>query len=219
MTLLTQKAYAKRRRVTPQYVNKLVAKGVIRLVQGKVNPGQADRALQAQRRIGNLPRRKKKKGANAHGGGRPARSSAGKAAAAGTSATRSLTASRADREKWLAKQAELDYQRASGRLLPAGEVREAWSKAFARLRTAFRRLPRALADPLAKMASAPEVEARLLEEIDRHLAELAADPLGAIAAAAPPEGEGPLQTSAGAVPSTQYPVPGKAAPAAEGATA
>lgn len=216
MTLLTQKAYAKRRRVTPQYVNKLVAKGVIRLVRGKVNPGQADRALQAQRRIGNLPRRKKKKGANAHGGGRPAGTGG---AAKATSATRSLTASRADREKWLAKQAELDYQRASGRLLPAGEVREAWSKAFARLRTAFRRLPRALADPLAKMASAPEVEARLLEEIDRHLAELAADPLGAIAAAAPPEGEGPLQTSAGAVPSTQYPVPGKAAPAAEGATA
>lgn len=43
--LLTQAAYAKRRGVKRQYINRLVKQGIIKLKKGKVDPAQADRAI------------------------------------------------------------------------------------------------------------------------------------------------------------------------------
>lgn len=47
--LLTQTDYAARRGVSRQYVSKLVKEGVLPLIDGKVNPVQADAILEARR--------------------------------------------------------------------------------------------------------------------------------------------------------------------------
>ena len=46
---LTQSEWARKRGFSRQYVSKLVKKGVVRLVDGKVDPAQADAALEAVR--------------------------------------------------------------------------------------------------------------------------------------------------------------------------
>lgn len=46
---ITQQAYAKRRGVSKQYIGKLVREGVLPLVDGKINPAQADAILDARR--------------------------------------------------------------------------------------------------------------------------------------------------------------------------
>ena len=47
--LLSQSEWARQRGFSRQYVSKLVQKGVVRLVDGKVDPAQADAALEAVR--------------------------------------------------------------------------------------------------------------------------------------------------------------------------
>ncbi len=46
---ISQSEYARKRGFSRQYVNKLVKKGVVRLIDGKVDPAQADKALESVR--------------------------------------------------------------------------------------------------------------------------------------------------------------------------
>lgn len=191
MRLLTQKAYARLRKVTPQYVNKLVRQGRIKLRAGKIDPRTADTALAQFRperskiRLGKTRKPRKGKGKarkpraaaprsrNAHGGGRPAPGDPR------SNATQSLTRNRSEREGWAAKLAKIEYEKAAGNLLPKAEVLEAEQKKNANIRNRFRRIPRALAPLLAATRREPaEIEALLLEAVEEILLELAADPLG-----------------------------------------
>lgn len=211
MALLTQKAFAARIRKTPQYVNKLVTRGVIRLVKGKVDPKQALAAIAAQRRVGRVIKAKpRQKGSNAHGGGRPAGTGGAKGGPHGdrsASATKSLTFWRSRLEQAKAETAELELKKATGQLLPADQVRAAWTRALANVRTRLRRLPRALCHQLGGL-SAVEIDARLLEALDRELGEMARDPLGE-AVSRQPSAKSPCGRLQRTVPSTRYPVPSR----------
>lgn len=208
MPRLTQKQYARHIKRSPQYVNKLVRQGKVRLGRdGKIDAAQADRALAQTRERARTPGGgRPKKGSNAHGGGRPPRvrpAAAGPGAPARASATQSLTSARAADAAYQAKLRKLEYEKAVGELLPAAEVREAERRKNANLRTRFRRLPRGVAQRLAYTTRTPaEIERILLEAIDHELAELAADPLGTHPEApVAPTAEGTavpvVQTSAG----------------------
>jgi hypothetical protein len=173
--LVTQKEYARRRRCTPQYINKLVHTGKIVLVNGRVDVKKADAALQAWQRHG---RSKPGKSISAIAKAKPHRSPKPAQTAKAKSATRSLTEARAEREHYAALAAKLDYEKATGELLPRDQVLEAERRKNANIRTRFRRLARSLAPVLAQTSSPGEVERVLLEEIDYQLRELASDPLG-----------------------------------------
>jgi hypothetical protein len=176
--LVTQKEYARRRRCTPQYINKLVHTGKIVLVNGRVDVKKADAALQAWQRHG---RSKPGKSISAisHRSPRASRAEPRRSAEKKQkSATRSLTEARAEREHYAALAAKLDYEKATGELLPRDQVLEAERRKNANIRTRFRRLARSLAPVLAQTSSPGEVERVLLEEIDYQLRELASDPLG-----------------------------------------
>jgi hypothetical protein len=173
---MTQKAYAAHKRVSPQYINKLVRQGKIVLVRRKVNVRQANAAIAAHRRPGRVV-----KSANARKEVRSkrSRSRAEKGNAAKLpSATQNLTANRARYEAARAQTAELELARLTRNLLPAAEVLEAERRKNANLRARFRRLARSLAPLLHRATSPAEVEQALLGEIDLVLAELARDPLG-----------------------------------------
>jgi hypothetical protein len=45
MKLVTQRAYAASKEVSPQYVSKLVKEGIVTLENGKINPGLADKQI------------------------------------------------------------------------------------------------------------------------------------------------------------------------------
>jgi hypothetical protein len=182
-TLITQKAYAKRRRISAQYVNKLVRQGKIVLKKGLVDPAQADRAREHSRVV--TPRRKQR--GNAHGGGRPAGS--GGAGAKQNSATATLTKARAADAGYQAELRKLELGLRTGELVPAKEVLEAERRKNANVRLRFRSLARSMAPVMARTSTPAECERILLDEIDHRLDELAEDPLGSTAAA-------PLQTSA-----------------------
>jgi hypothetical protein len=186
MPLLTQKEYARRKGVTPQYVNKLARQGKIRLVGKKVDPKQADAALKAFRRAGRvIPALRRAKQKAAKPAARP------KAPLAAmpeprNSATRSLTAARAEREHYQAQMAKLDYEKAFGSLLPRDQVLEAERRKNANIRAKFRQLARSLAPRVSRVSSPAEVEYLLLSEIDLVLGQLAMNPLGIEEPPAPP---------------------------------
>jgi hypothetical protein len=204
MPLMTQKAYAKERGITAQYVSKLVGQGKIVLRNGLVDPVQADEARSPQRPSTSRPRHK---GSNAHGGGRPPRQQrANGNADAGdapvrSSETASLTKARAMDAGFQASLRRLEYMERTKQLLPAAEVLEAERRKNANIRLRFRGLARVLAPLMARTGSAAECERLLLEEIDHHLEELARDPLAsgiqAASPATPAPAEAAVQTAAG----------------------
>lgn len=184
--LLTQRAYARRKRVTPQYVSKLVRAGRIPLTDsGKIDPRKADAALAGARK---RPWRSKIANPEASA---PALSSAGERNA---SATTSLTAARATDQIYQARIRKLEYEKLVGTLVPAAEVLEAERRKNMNLRTRFRRLARVLAPRLVRAHTPAEMEELVLAEIDAQLAELAQDPLGLIPNDAAPVAAQPLAT-------------------------
>lgn len=186
MVLLTQKAYARRRRITPQYVNKLVRQERIVLKRGLVDPAQADRARKPIHAMAGRPR-KKMRGHNAHGGGRPARDPGASHKPNGSpSATRSLTAERTRDAGAQASLRELELKERTQELLPAAEVLEAERRKNSNIRLRFRGMARTLAPVMARTAAAADCERLLLEEIDHQLEDLARDPLVLVGPVAPP---------------------------------
>lgn len=198
MALLTQAEYAKRKGVTPQYVNKLVSQGKIVLVGRKVNPKQADAAIRAGHRPG-VARRKGRRALIARKGkskstqpraavphrSKPAKPLMSLKSDAQLSATKSLTAMRTENEKYKALTAKLDYERLCGQLLPKAQVLEAERRKNMNIRGRFRKLASSLAVVVARTTSPAEVQKLLLEEIDLVLDQLSKDPLET---AASPEG-------------------------------
>lgn len=189
MALMTQRAYAVHAGVTPQYVNKLVAQGKIRLIGKKVDSRQADAVRAAFRRAGRVvpaQRAKQGKTAKAAKQAKPRVQTSAKRSAPRpavekperNSATRSLTEARAAREHYQAELAKLDYERAVGQLLPRDQVLEAERRKNANVRARFRKLARSLAPMLARFTVPSECESFLLSEIDLVLQQLAGDPLG-----------------------------------------
>jgi len=196
MGLVTQKAYARSRRITPQYVNKLVRQERIQLKHGLVNPVQADRARQPVHAMTARP--KAKRGTNAHGGGRPARVNIpGPDSVQRPSATMSLTTARAADAGYQARLRKLEFEERTRALLPAAEVLEAERRKNANIRLRFRGMARTLAPLMARTAVPADCQRLMLEEIDHQLEELARDPLAVVGPIVPPPAPAPgVQTSA-----------------------
>lgn len=175
---ITQKQYAERKGVSPQYINKLVRESKIKLVGRMVDTRQADAAIKAWARAGRVvPARRSTKKIPANRVA--ARPRADKhPSQPRDSATRSLTAARADRENYQAKLVKLEYEKAVGNLLPREDVLEAERRKNGNIRAGFRRLARSLAPTLSRASAPAEIEQILLEEIDLILGQLARDPLG-----------------------------------------
>jgi uncharacterized protein with PIN domain len=180
MPLMSQKSYAEKVGVSPQYVNKLVSQGKILKVGKLIDSRQADKAIKAFARSGRVIAATRSTKAPARNSN--PRSASGKRAptisVVRDSASKSLTASRAEREHYQAQSAKLDYEQRIGSLLPAEEVLAAERRKNETIRTMLRRLPRSLAPSLARITDPGEVEQRLGEEIDGLLDRLSRDPLG-----------------------------------------
>jgi transcriptional regulator with XRE-family HTH domain len=193
--LLSQKEYAERKGVSPQYVNKLVRDGKIQLVDGRIDAKKADAALRVFQRPGRvIPAQRSRKPAkkatakkatrksaarpaNSHAEHKPRRAYSESSTKA-PSASRSLASARAEREMHMAELARLDVMERTGKLLPANQVISAEQRKNANFRTQLRKLARHVA-PLAKRArTEQEVESVLLEHIDQLLETFAKDPLG-----------------------------------------
>lgn len=194
--LVTQKAYADMRNISPQAVNKMVRAGKIFKVGNKIDVHQADSARVAFARVGTLKakpargrkaeKRPKKTAKLAH----RARTHAAPRRDPGHapepqlptsergSATESLTANRAVKEYWDARRARIDTEEREGKLLPVAAVLEAERRKNENIRNLFRQLPSTLAPIVKRLASEAEVRDYLQREIDFVLERLAKDPLG-----------------------------------------
>lgn len=181
MPKMTQVAYAKLIGVTPQYVNKLVSQGKIKRVGKLIDSAQANAAIKAFQRAGRLVQPRRAQAAHSDAGHRSAKRAAAAPKAEKQprySATRSITEARAEREHYQALAAKLDYETATGKLLPRDQVLAAERQKNENIRTMLRQMPRSLAPMLARLSGPAEVERALREEIDVLLARLADDPLG-----------------------------------------
>jgi hypothetical protein len=155
--LITQRAYAKLRGVSPPAVCKAVKTGRIRLVYGKIDPEQADREWAANTLgMGD-------KGPTGGNGGRPAGQVAGEAASPGGT----YSDQRAIHEGFKARLAQLDFERQSGKVLEGDKVRAAWFNNTRRARDMLLTIPDRLAPVLAGESDRFEVHRILLEEIRR----------------------------------------------------
>lgn len=102
----------------------------------------------------------------------PPSSPAQAAEAGGDRVGASYQQSRAVRERFMALQAKLDYERAIGRLLEATEVEHALSTTVTALRARLENLPEFLGAPLAAEQSEARCVALLRDYIDQALADL-----------------------------------------------
>jgi hypothetical protein len=186
MPRITQAAYAKRKGVTPQYINKLVQRGVIRKIGRMIDPKQADAAI---RRSSVSPERSKLRATGKKTSSSRPKKPTKKAQGSPKpdSATKSLTAAKAMRENFQAKIAELDYEKQIGNLLPREQVVIAEQRKNANIRTQFRKLARSVAPMLSRVSDPAEVENLLREEIDVVLNQLARDPLALQSEVASPD--------------------------------
>lgn len=157
--IITQAAYAKQRGVTPARINHLISKGVVILVNGKVDPDQADAAIEAAANP-----------AYAKAPGRPAKDRGP-----------SNYADAAAREKhFKALLAELDFKEREGELVNAAELRHELAAVFTVVKTSLRSIPAKVAQEVFHLALNAKAEREgvasifklMLKEIDVVLTEL-----------------------------------------------
>jgi hypothetical protein len=193
--LLSQKEYATRKGVSPQYVNKLVREGKIQLVDGRIDAKKADAALKVFQRPGRvIPAQRSRKATKKTAPKKSARKPATNSTRAHSehkprraytttsdkpqSATRSLASARAEREAHMAELARLDVLERTGKLLPADQVIAAEQRKNSNFRTQLRKMARHAAPLVKRARTEAEIEALLLEQIDHLLETFARDPLG-----------------------------------------
>lgn len=144
---VTRTQYARSRKITPQYLGRLIKSGRIPVnSDGTVNPRMVDAA-----RVRTVAPRVK-----------PERDS--------------YYQSRALRERYTAKMAKLEYEQATGRLVDADIVLEKVTQAFTNTRIRMRSVGRSLA-PLLEHRNVGEIEKLLNEAIDNALESLSEDVL------------------------------------------
>jgi hypothetical protein len=151
---LTQRAYARLKGVTPQYISSLVRRGVLPVGEGgKLNPSDCDRAMETIR-----PRMRP------HAGPKPT-----------SSERQSYLQSRAVSEHFRARLLRLEFERASGKLLDADTMLDKLTVAFSNVRVRLGALPRSLAPVLVNQPLTGTVERILSQAIDNALLVLSTD--------------------------------------------
>lgn len=82
---------------------------------------------------------------------------------------------REDKEKWLALQAELDYRKDAGELIPADKVKRQWETIAIKVQKAMLAIPARVSAILAAEADDFKVRQLLVKEINSSLSALASD--------------------------------------------
>jgi len=160
--LISQAEYARRRGVTPPRISHLVKSGVIILEDGKVNPEQADAAIEATINPGYAKRP-----------GRPAKGGA-------DTARLSYTEAATLEKKFSAALKKLDLEEREGTLINAAELQRELMALFATIKKRLRAIPSKTAPEVYGLAKAAKtqragcakINRRLLAEIDDALLEL-----------------------------------------------
>jgi|SRR5579859_5458290 len=160
--LITQSEYARSRGVSKQAIGKLVAKGVIPLIDGKIDPSVADLKL---RENVNPARSKAAAALDGAAGDEPAQKKPQQ-----SDAGRFFKA-RADREEAGAARELLELQKLQGTLVERDQVERALFEASRMLRDLVLNVPKRVAGDVAGMSSAPEIEQKLTAELRRALEE------------------------------------------------
>ena len=164
-TLVSQYAYARHRGISKQAVSKAVREGRIPLVNGKIPLEEADQ-LAIWTRPPTAPRtgrRRSKRPNDPEPNGSPESDGDGEGL--------SLHRARVVRESWRARRERLEYERRSGALVAAAEVRIKAFEAARRARDLLLLLPDRLAPVLAERPEA-ECHELLRQEVHALCAEL-----------------------------------------------
>lgn len=162
MALISQRAYAKSKNVSPQYINKLVQQGKIKTVDGKIDAAKADAAIERSRDPAHDLQRK------------PVASAAPIIREQNPGQVTFLQA-RTVREQIKAKLDKLEYDRRTGKLVESEKVKEVAENAFKNVRDRFLMLPRSLSAVLAACSKPSEAEKILTDAIYNSLQGLSTD--------------------------------------------
>ncbi len=180
--LISQAEWARRRGVSRQYVSRLVKRGVVRLVEGKVDPAQADAALAALREPARPERRgaaRKKPEREARTAEAPPVPSPGPEALdlphAGDLPTL-LLKTRIKSEVERAKLLEIKAKVEAGKYVEADEVKVAAFNKARVVRDNLLNIPDRLAAVLAAESKTQKVHALIAAEIRQALEELTGGP-------------------------------------------
>jgi hypothetical protein len=168
---MSQRAYAKHRGVTHRAVQKAIKSGRIPVTEGqKVDPDEADRAWAAN--TDESKSRNSVSGTPKLAVVPPATAPSGES---GYAIARGYQASRAMHESYKAKTARLEFERLSGALVSADEVKVEAFNAARRVREALLAMPDRQAPVLAAISDPAEIHRLLTAEIRQILEELARD--------------------------------------------
>ncbi len=188
MASLSQRAYARHRGVSHTAVRKALATGrIVTGEDGKIDAAVADAQWERstdmskpRNSVTGVPKKRRATGAPSDPPGIPD-SGAGEVpngAATGNTArlAASYAGSRAAREAYMARLAKLEFERRSGKLVDADEVRAQIFALGRRARDGLLGVPDRLAPILAGEADAAVIHRLLTEELERGLAELSTAP-------------------------------------------
>lgn len=143
--LISQSAYAKRRGCTPQYINKMIKKGTLTLIDGKIDPEKADAQLHAAAHPGH----------NAKNG-------------TGDKPKNYYTAL-TEHTEYKAALARLDYEQKCGRLISAEQLELEAARVGKAVRDSLLNIPKRLAGELAGETDQHRIMVILTDEIHRAL--------------------------------------------------
>ena len=160
MKLLSQSEFAKRQGWSRQYVGKLVRSGKIKLVNGKIDPDQAQAAIKAQSEPSTELRVK------------PKTDTTFPTAPTDSRQAVDFVTARTMREAFKAKMAKMEYEEKAGKLTDASKVKAEAFRAGRIVRDALLGIPDRLSDVLAAEQDPVQVRQLLVNELEIILNEL-----------------------------------------------
>lgn len=174
---LTQRQFADHIGCRPSYVTKLKQEGRLVLT----DDGRLVRVAESVARIEATRDPAKRAVAERHADERGAALAVGEGAAAGAAAAEDpailanpdYQAARAKREHFAAEREEMRYRQEAGELMVAAEVEGAVASILTELRTRLEALPDVLGPQLAPVTDETQIRARLADEIEIALGEVA----------------------------------------------
>ena len=131
--------YARRRGVTTEAVSKAVKTGRISLVGKKVDIAAANRDWAANTQPGQMAAKKTRKARSK--GSKRTQVAPKEGQPAGDSTVNNYANSRARREDYLARMAEVDFEERAGKLVNANEMKAQWMKLITEAKTRLLSVP------------------------------------------------------------------------------
>jgi hypothetical protein len=176
--LISQREYARRRKLSHTAVQKAIATGRITAHKGKIDPAEADREWQENTDPGKPSNSITGDPAGARARAavpRPRHLEAGRAAPGGNGTAAGYAKARAARELYQAQLAKLDLDERKGELVRAEDVRRGAFNMARKARDQLLAIPERLAAIMAATTDREEAFRILQEEVERVCEEIASD--------------------------------------------